>query len=434
MRVESLCAWLRVVATVAAFSLALNQTWADGSKAKTVSSELTTKTAAVENNGKRIGTSSPSQIMIEEVRVSRTDQQTQVRVEGSGQLLYAPLCLDQPNRLVLDFSGALVHMQQKSIPSNLQPVRAVRVGQFKADVARVVIDLDDLVRYTISANGNAVTVVFEPSALVASCAAAKAEKLPTVDADPGPSPRLSPERTEIDPSKMSPAESLGSTVVTPAGPATVRVEPSESASPGLRPAAAPTARPPAPPPAREQGGKDRGELISAPLHDDYVIGPQDVVAINVWREPELSKAVSVRPDGKISLPLVGEVSASGLTPRMLQMRIAEELEAYLHKPDVTVTVQEANSHRFNIVGEVLRPGSYPLAKPTTVLDAIATAGGFREFAKVKKIYVLRRMPAEANSAVPSDDVKLYFNYKDVIRGKHSAQNVKLESGDTVVVP
>ncbi len=173
MRVESLCTWLPVVATVAAFSLALNQTWADGSKAKTASSELTTKTAAVENNGKLIGTSSPSQIMIEEVRVSRTDQQTQVRVEGSGQLLYAPLCLDQPNRLVLDFSGALVHMQQKSIPSNLQPVRAVRVGQFKADVARVVIDLDDLVRYTISANGNAVTVVFEPSALVASCAAAK---------------------------------------------------------------------------------------------------------------------------------------------------------------------------------------------------------------------------------------------------------------------
>jgi len=186
MRVESLCTWLRVVATVAAFSLALNQTWADGSKAKTASSELTTKTAAVENNGKLIGTSSPSQIMIEEVRVSRTDQQTQVRVEGSGQLLYAPLCLDQPNRLVLDFSGALVHMQQKSIPSNLQPVRAVRVGQFKADVARVVIDLDDLVRYTISANGNAVTVVFEPSALVASCAAAKGEKLPTVDAEAGP--------------------------------------------------------------------------------------------------------------------------------------------------------------------------------------------------------------------------------------------------------
>src|SRR5205807_8773435 len=123
-----------------------------------------------------------------------------------------------------------------------------------------------------STNGNAVTVVFEPSAVVASCAAAKGEKLPTVDAErAGASP--SPELIEIDPPKMSPAESLGSTVVAPAGPATVRVEPPESASPGLRPAAAPTARPPAPPPAREQPGQDRGEPTSAPLHAASVTAP-----------------------------------------------------------------------------------------------------------------------------------------------------------------
>ena len=180
--------------------------------------------------------------------------------------------------------------------------------------------------------------------------------------------------------------------------------------------------------------RSSGQLASVPSGDDYIIGPQDVVAINVWREPELSRAVPVRPDGKISLPLVGEVKASGLTPQMLQTRIAKELEMYLQKPEVTVIVQEANNHRFNIVGEVQRPGSYLLTKRTTVLDAIAMAGGFREFAKVKKIYVLRPVPIQPNGTVHLNDARIHFNYRDVITGKHSAQNVELKPGDTVVVP
>ncbi len=128
------------------------------------------------------------------------------------------------------------------------------------------------------------------------------------------------------------------------------------------------------------------------------------------------------------------MKASGLTPRVLQAQIAKELEAYLQNPEVSVSVQEANSHRFNILGEVQRPGSYMLTKPMTVLDAIALAGGFREFAKVKKIYVLRRMPTQANGTVPHQDVRIHVNYKEVINGEHSEQNVELEPGDTVVVP
>ncbi len=161
--------------------------------------------------------------------------------------------------------------------------------------------------------------------------------------------------------------------------------------------------------------------------DDYVIGAEDVLAIAVWREPEISRAVPVRPDGKISLPLVGDLQASGSTPKELQNVVAEQLKAYISNPQVAVIVQEVKSQKFNIVGEVLRPGSYPLASKITVLDAIAIAGGFQEFANVKKMYVLRRMRDGSR-------VRLPFDYKSVIRGGKPEQNVELMTGDTVVVP
>ncbi len=160
---------------------------------------------------------------------------------------------------------------------------------------------------------------------------------------------------------------------------------------------------------------------------DYIIGPEDLLAISVWREPEISRTVPVRPDGKISLPLVGDLEASGLTPPKLQAAIAEKLQAYLAHPEVAVIVQEVRSQRFNIVGEVLRPGSYTLVKPMTVLDAIAVAGGFAEFANVRKVYVLRGKPDGTVARIP-------FDYKSVIKGRNAYQNVPLEPGDTIVVP
>ena len=160
---------------------------------------------------------------------------------------------------------------------------------------------------------------------------------------------------------------------------------------------------------------------------DYIIGPQDVLAINVWKEPEISRAVPVRPDGKISLPLVGDIVASGLTPMQLEKEISEDLKAYIANPEVAVIVQAVNSRKFNIVGEIARPGSYSLTKQMTVLDAIAQAGGPRDFAKVKKIYVLRQLESGERLRIP-------FNYKDIIRGRNFHQNVELQPGDTIVVP
>lgn len=149
---------------------------------------------------------------------------------------------------------------------------------------------------------------------------------------------------------------------------------------------------PAPPSAVPGGSPTVRELRPGTDDQDYVIGAQDLLGINVWHEPEISQSVPVRPDGKISLPLVGDLKVSGLTPRLLQNLLAKELEAYVRKPQVTVIVREVNSHKFYIMGEVGRPGEYSLATSVTVLDALATVGGFRDFAKVQKIYLLRLMP------------------------------------------
>jgi polysaccharide export outer membrane protein len=162
-------------------------------------------------------------------------------------------------------------------------------------------------------------------------------------------------------------------------------------------------------------------------NDEFVIGTGDVLAINVWKETEISRVVPVRSDGRISLPLIGELQAGGSTPKQLQAEIAMKLKDYISEPEVTVIVQEIRSQKFNVLGLVMHPGSYALSKPTTVVDAIAMAGGFRDFAKQKDIYVLRRGPGGKQTRLP-------FNYKDVIKGRNSEQNVELQSNDTIVVP
>jgi len=161
--------------------------------------------------------------------------------------------------------------------------------------------------------------------------------------------------------------------------------------------------------------------------NEYLIGPDDILAINVWKEPEISRTLPVRPDGNISLPLVGDLKASGHTPTQLQKAIKEQLVEYLSNPEVTVLVQEAKSHKFNIIGEVAKPGSYVMAGPMTVLDAIATAGGLREFARTTKIYVLR-------VTTDGSRVRIPFNYKQVLKGNDLRADVQLQPHDTIVIP
>jgi len=159
---------------------------------------------------------------------------------------------------------------------------------------------------------------------------------------------------------------------------------------------------------------------------DFLIGPDDVLSINVWKEQDLTRTVVVRPDGKISLPLVGELTASDKTPASLQEEIRQSLLKYIAKPDVTVMVQEVHSQRYNVIGEVQRPGTFALSGPTTVMDGIANAGGFRDFAKTAKIYVLR-------ITADKQQVRLPFNYKEVVKGSID-QNILLQARDTIVIP
>lgn len=185
------------------------------------------------------------------------------------------------------------------------------------------------------------------------------------------------------------------------------------------PTAAP-ATPPAAPATADTGA-------TKPHDDSFIIGIDDLLAVNVWKEPDISRSVPVRSDGKISLPLVGELQASGQTPHQLEIALTNKLKNYISEPEVTVIVQEIRSQKFNILGQVVRPGSYPLINSITVLDAIAIAGGFRDFAKKKDIYVLRQNWNGAESRLP-------FNYKDVIKGKDTAQNIRLQPRDTIVIP
>lgn len=179
--------------------------------------------------------------------------------------------------------------------------------------------------------------------------------------------------------------------------------------------------------ASSEPSKSKSAATAAPTAEEYMIGPDDLLAVNVWREPEISRNVVVRPDGKISLPLVGDLRASGHTPAQLQDEIKAVLVNYLSSPEVTVIVQEARSQKFNILGEVEHPGAYPLSRSMTVLDAIAVAGGLRDFAKSSKIYVLR-------TTGDGSRTRLQFNYKEVIKGQGLSQNIELQPRDTVVVP
>src|SRR5262252_4298285 len=162
-------------------------------------------------------------------------------------------------------------------------------------------------------------------------------------------------------------------------------------------------------------------------NDTYVIGNDDVLAINVWKEPDVSRTIPVRSDGKISLPLAGEVQAAGATPLKLEQEIATKLKGYISEPEVTVMVQQVNSQKFNVLGMVNKPGSYVIANSPTILDAIAIAGGFRDFAKQKAIYVLRQNP-------DGTQTRISFNYNQVVKGQNPEQNVKLLPRDTIVVP
>ncbi len=183
-------------------------------------------------------------------------------------------------------------------------------------------------------------------------------------------------------------------------------------------------------PAGKLKQKDSAKSMLAHLQTpapEYVIGPTDVLDVSVWKEPDISRTVTVRPDGKISLPLVGELEASGQTPVQLQTVISHRLANYITSPEVTVLLHDVRSGTVSIFGKIAKPGSYALTRQMTVLDVIAAAGGFKDYAKLSKIYVLRVKPDGTTT-------RYKFNFKEVIKGHALSQNIPVEPRDAIYVP
>ena len=178
--------------------------------------------------------------------------------------------------------------------------------------------------------------------------------------------------------------------------------------------------------AASTASESKPEAAPATADPTYIIGPEDTLDISVWKEPEVSRVVPVRPDGRISLPLIHDVEAAGMSPQQLGASVTEKLRKYITDPQVTVIVTAMNSQRVFVVGEVLRAGAFPLLPGMTVLQALSSAGGFTSFADVKKIRVVRTRTGK--------QFEILFNYRDVIKGEKPEQNIKLEPGDTIVVP
>ena len=169
-----------------------------------------------------------------------------------------------------------------------------------------------------------------------------------------------------------------------------------------------------------------GRPVSA-APSDYVIGPEDVLQVSVWKNETLSRVVPVRPDGKISLPLLHDIQASGLTAMQLRDKISKALGEFMPNPEVSVIVTDVRSFRVSVMGEVQRPGVLLLRSNTTIMEAIAMAGGFRDFASPSKIVVVRKNGNGQTEKIP-------FNYNRAIKTGENEENISLKTGDVIVVP
>lgn len=187
----------------------------------------------------------------------------------------------------------------------------------------------------------------------------------------------------------------------------------------------PTTATPAPRPAKPGAPAAPAEAKVVPPAD-YVIGAEDVLEVVFWREKDLSGEVTVRPDGKVSLPLLNDVQAAGMTPEAFRQQLMEAAGRFVEEPNATVIVKAINSRKIYIIGSVGKPGPYPLGGPMTVMQLIGLAGGLTEFADEKNILVMRTADAKPQ--------RLKFNYRDVTRGLRTEQNIDLKPGDTVIVP
>jgi polysaccharide export outer membrane protein len=177
--------------------------------------------------------------------------------------------------------------------------------------------------------------------------------------------------------------------------------------------------------------KEALDEANKPVSKEFLLGPEDVLEVTVWRNQDLSRTVVVRPDGKISLPLIGDVQASGLSALQVSAKIAARLTEFKENPNVSVSIKEVNSYFIYVLGEVLKPGKYPLKSYATVLQGVSQAGGFTNFASKSRMAVIRVV---TNSDGEQRQIRIPVPYDELVSGKGAIENFVLKSGDTIVVP
>lgn len=409
------------------------------------------KTMAVIDGATQSLISSTTGAMIEQVHVSAKDQQTQVRVDGTGRLTYKAFRLNQPDRLVLDFSGAVVRVQERSLSSSFYPIRLVRIGQFKANVARVVIEIEEQVPYTIAASANVVRVVFSP--IPEPSLTAKRESSATAASDsPEPVPSATPQSVGYSQevgslsdssmqSAMARAAHLGdepSTAVSREGQALqAQTKTAMSVSvpqPGEENAPQPLAvvHYPGQPPA-----------VTAPQTvSGYVLGPDDEIVIRGIETAEISdkpdKSVLIGTNGDITLPLIGRVKAGGLTVEQLEEELNTRFKMYIQEPEISVTVTVFRSQPVSVFGAVTKPGVVQLRGRQTLYEVLSMAGGPRDTAG--SILTVTRprqsgdIPLAGTSVDPTGQFSsVELNVQEILEGKNAAANIEIRPNDIISV-
>ena len=265
-------------------------------------------------------------------------------------------------------------------------------------------------------------------AVALSCAQTGAPPAPAPPAATSPLAKDAPEAKTLPPVTPAPDTASQGT----ASPTAAQISPAQQTPPPAPSQASPVVVPELPP-VRKPGAAAKpadgkaGAGKPVEKQQPYLIGPLDVLVVKVWGQQNLSGPVDVGPDGTISMPLIGDLKADGLTRDQLKEEIAKHLSDFLNNPEVDVQIGKINSKRYFVYGGVGRQGEFPLIRPTTVMDAMSSVGGFRDFANTKKIRIQRVMP--------DGTIKEFkFNYKDVSKGKSMEQNILLQNGDRIFVP
>ena len=411
------------------------------------------KTMAAKNAATQSQITNSPVATIEQVHLSGNDQQTQVRVDGTGHLTYEAFRLNQPDRLVLDFSGAVVRVQERSLSSSFYPVRLVRIGQFKTNVARLVIEIEEHVPYTIAASRNAVTVVFSPVAVAEPRVTTKKEIFTINPAvPPEPVPSAAPHSVENSQEAKSLSESSMQSAL--ARPSHLGAEPSAPAATEWQTVQAQTQ--PATSGSIPQPGEKNAPQPLAVVHaaaqqpavtatqtvSGYVLGPDDEIMIRGIEAPEISdkpdKPVLIGTNGNITLPLIGRVKAGGLTVEQLEAELNTRFKEFIQEPQISVTVTEFRSQPVSVFGAVTKPGVVQLRGRQTLYEVLSMAGGPRDTAG--SILTVTRPRQSGEIPLPGAKVdptgqfsSVELNVQEILEGKNPAANIEIKPNDIISV-